>query len=74
MPATSKYPVSFTTLFSTIQNAKLTSLCQQRGIPKTAILRQLVDAAYEHNFEKRPHCASGDTCRCPHTFVYGPND
>lgn len=73
MPATTKYPRSFTTLFSDSQDARLTEISEKLGIPKTAVLRQLVDASYDHRFDHKPHCASGDTCRCPHAFQYAAN-
>lgn len=70
MPRSTTYAHAFQVLLDEETMRKLDALTNDRTVPKSIIMRQLIQSRYAMTIEKKPTCANGGACHCPHTHTH----
>ncbi len=69
-----KPPIRFNVLLDDTRRAHLEALAMKSGISRGAVLRQLIDFAFQMSLKALPTCASGQHCFCPQMHPSLPPD
>ncbi len=70
MAVKTQYEKKFTALLTTEDHRMLLEIANEHGVSQTALMRQMIRRAYKHEFQQKPTCADGGSCRCVQQFTY----
>lgn len=70
MPRSTTYARAFQVLLDEETDRQLEALTNGGLIAKSIIVRQLIQSRYAMAIAKKPTCANGNACHCPHTHTH----
>ena len=68
-----KKSINFNVLLDPDTDGQLMRLAEQTSLSKAHVVRALIRRHFQMAFQRRPVCADGQACRCPHAHIY-PQD
>lgn len=67
-----RYSINFNLVLDSETDAKLCTMASDSQIPKAQIVRALLVDSFAMRYQRKPMCADGQLCRCPHAHIYPP--
>ncbi len=65
--------INFNVLLDPDTDGQLMRLAEATKLSKAHVVRSLIRRHFQMFFQRRPVCADGQDCRCPHAHIY-PQD
>ncbi len=65
--------INFNVLLDPDTDGQLMRLADATKLSKAHVIRSLIRRHFQMYFQRRPVCADGQDCRCPHAHIY-PQD
>ena len=69
-----RYSINFNLVLDAETDSKLCTMASDSAIPKAQIVRACLVDSFAMRYQRKPMCADGQKCRCPHAHIYAPAD
>lgn len=69
-----KYTINFNLVLDAATDSKLCTIASDSDVSKAHVVRALLADAFSMRYQRKPMCADGQLCRCPHAHIYAPTD
>lgn len=65
-----KKSINFNVLLDPDTDGQLMRLAEHTKLSKAHVVRALIARQFQMSLQRRPVCADGQDCRCPHAHIY----
>ena len=69
-----RYSINFNLVLDDSTDAMLCKIAADTHLSKAHVVRSCLTDAYAMRYQRKPMCADGQLCRCPHAHIYTPAD